>query len=152
MSKNLSHSHYKTVAIQLKIVAIQKIATLMDRKKTVAIASWLKQTVAIRGYWPRFCHCTFVANLATIRPARLHRHRLPEISELSLSLPASSSPSLDLLAPSSSSFQIRCTPQVFGARADRPQPSPLHLLLHYLTTIFASSTPILAVQRLHLRI
>ena len=49
-SKNLSHSHYKTVAIRLKIVAIQKIATLMDRKKTVAIASWLEKTVAIRGY------------------------------------------------------------------------------------------------------
>ncbi|KAH0897584.1 hypothetical protein HID58_047152 [Brassica napus] len=96
------------------------------------------------------CHRCFLTGDPTCSPPSSSSSR--NIRVLSLSLPASSSPSLDLLAPSSSSFQIRCTPQVFGARADRPQPSPLPLLLHYLTAIFASSTPILAVQRLQLRI
>lgn len=34
----------------LKSWLYKKIATLMDRKKNVAIASWLEKTVAIRGY------------------------------------------------------------------------------------------------------
>ena len=41
-SKKLPHSHYNFVAIDEKFVAREKRATVLERKITVATASWLE--------------------------------------------------------------------------------------------------------------